>query len=127
MLRCVQRWRTSVKATHLVVAIHDYFARLRYAETQIATKSHRRADDSETDRRNVHAPGPVPEGADLGEVEVYDQWALPFIRVHHVAKLAEVIDDDMSSFVNVEELNAFTAARPAQWRYEISLLPRLVT
>ena len=109
-----QRWRSSVKATHLVVAIYDYFARPRYAETQRLVEDRRQSNDSEAGSTDVQRPDPATKIT--GEDEVHDQWALPYIRVHNMAKLAEVIDDDMSSFVTVDEVNAFTSARPTKWR-----------
>ena len=45
-----------------------------------------------------------------------DQWALEYITVLRVQPLIEALDDDVSSFVTVSEVNAFTAARPLNWR-----------
>ena len=45
-----------------------------------------------------------------------DQWALEYITVLRVQPLIEALDDDVSSFVTVSEVNAFTAARPLTWR-----------
>lgn len=45
-----------------------------------------------------------------------DFWALEHISICHIQPLIEALDDDASSFVTVTEVNAFTAARPADWR-----------
>jgi hypothetical protein len=45
-----------------------------------------------------------------------DAWALRFITVQRVQPLIEAIDDDVSSFVTVSEINAFTSAAPQGWR-----------
>ena len=50
-------------------------------------------------------------------VDGKDEWALEYIGVHHVRPLIEAIDVDMSSFVSIAEINAFTAARPVDWRF----------
>lgn len=44
-----------------------------------------------------------------------DTWALQFINVFRVQQLIEAIDDDISSFVTVAEINRFTNARPNDW------------
>lgn len=44
-----------------------------------------------------------------------DLWALQYINVFRVHQLIETIDDDVSSFVTVDEVNAFTSARPLGW------------
>jgi hypothetical protein len=47
-----------------------------------------------------------------------DVWALRFITVQRVQPLIEALDDDVSSFVTVSEINAFTSAAPEGWRYD---------
>lgn len=44
-----------------------------------------------------------------------DLWALQYINVFRVQQLVEAIDDDVSSFVTVDEINAFTSERPLGW------------
>ena len=50
------------------------------------------------------------------QVVVNDQWALEYMTIVRVQPLIEAIDDDVSSFITVAEVNAFTAARPSNWR-----------
>lgn len=49
-----------------------------------------------------------------------DAWALQFINVFRVQQLIEAIDDDISSFVTVTEINRFTNARPNDWTCVLS-------
>lgn len=69
----------------------------------------------------------VEEVADTAQqeqsfVDGKDEWALEYIGVHHVRPLIEAIDVDMSSFVSIAEINTFTAARPAEWRFVLLLM-----
>ncbi len=45
-----------------------------------------------------------------------DHWTLEYITVQRAQPLIEALDGDMSSFVTIAEVNAFTAARPSHWR-----------
>lgn len=45
-----------------------------------------------------------------------DSWALEHISIRRIQPLIEALDDDASSWVTIAEVNAFTAARPADWR-----------
>ncbi|KAI0630036.1 hypothetical protein C8Q77DRAFT_236077 [Trametes polyzona] len=86
-------WKRSVEAKHLVMAIRDHFAE----------KSHGVFPKDDTSE--------VPPQA----VSRVDTWALQYITAGRIQPLLEAIDDDFSSFVTVTEVNAFTAARPAEW------------
>jgi len=107
------------------MAIHDHFdAKSGAALKHIYSLTSNATDVSAEDRLKEIAtlakdviPSMPPE----------DQWALEFISVHRVRPLIEAVDDDCSSFASVAEVNAFTASRPAGWRYVIDLfsLPRL--
>jgi hypothetical protein len=44
-----------------------------------------------------------------------DQWATQFVSIHRMQPLIEALDTDVSTFVTVAEVNAFTSARPADW------------
>lgn len=70
----------------------------------------------ESDARRVEDTDVVPDAP------IKDQWALQYIGVHLVRPLIEVIDEDVSSFVTIAEVNAFTASRPAEWRYDFTKL-----
>lgn len=50
------------------------------------------------------------------EVRAEDEWALQFISISRIQPLLEAFDDDASSLVSISEVNAFTGARPKNWR-----------
>lgn len=103
------------------MALYDHFTQERY---KLVSQT-----DALEDIRDIVSPSNVESDAKKIE-EVYDisnwehphthvkdRWALEYIGVHLVRPLIEIIDDDLSSFVTITEVNAFTAARPAEWRY----------
>ena len=45
-----------------------------------------------------------------------DEWTLEYINVTRLQAIVEAFDDDASGFITVGEANAFTTARPADWR-----------
>ncbi|TCD61202.1 hypothetical protein EIP91_008790 [Steccherinum ochraceum] len=108
-------WKTSVKAHHLVMALHDYLAQQRVI-TQSEALDHIRnvvkPENRDSDARKVDE---VAEIANVSYTKAKDRWALEYIGVHLVRPLIEVIDEDFSSFVTISEINAFTSARPADW------------
>jgi hypothetical protein len=103
-------WKGSVNALHLVMALHDHFAH----RDQVALAAIRTiADDSNTEA----AEQKVEEIADVArETSGEDLWTLQFMTVMRVDKLIEALDDDVSSFVTISEVNGFTASRPSYWR-----------
>jgi len=107
------------------MAIHDHFSEKSGAALKhIHSLTNNASDTSAEDKlkkiasvANDVIPSMPPE----------DQWTLEFISVHRVKPLIEAVDHDCSSFASVAEVNAFTACRPAGWRYVIYLffLPQL--
>lgn len=49
----------------------------------------------------------------------HDEWTLDYISVTRLQAIIEAFDDDASGFITVGEVNAFTASKPRDWRYEI--------
>jgi hypothetical protein len=45
-----------------------------------------------------------------------DEWALSYLNMHWLQPIIESFDDDASGFITVAEVNAFTDARPLDWR-----------
>ncbi|TFY62376.1 hypothetical protein EVG20_g6725 [Dentipellis fragilis] len=88
-------WKGSVKARHLVLAVHDHF----------------------TEQRQTRRPanGSLPEDTDAVKTNTSDEWALEYINIIRIQPLIEAMDDDVSSFVTISEVNAFTRARPVDW------------
>lgn len=101
----IQHWKTSVKAVHLVMALHDYFSPSR---ANLLERSYLSAETA---------------GNQESRVAPKDQWALQYIGLHLLRPLIEAIDGDVSSFVTIDEVNEFTAARPADWRFVRHILP----
>ena len=56
-------------------------------------------------------------GESAGSLVGNDKWALKYINVNYVRAILEAFDDDASGFVTVQEVNAFTRARPLDWRW----------
>lgn len=94
-----------MKARHLVIALHDHFSRA-IAPTTAPTIANLGPSD---DRASSAQRPPVDR-------RLEDAWAIQYIHVSRVLQLVEAIDDDLSTFVTVAEVNQFTRARPEKWR-----------
>ncbi|KAI1787462.1 hypothetical protein LXA43DRAFT_1029206 [Ganoderma leucocontextum] len=106
-------WRGSVKARHLVMALRDHFAEGSCAALAVIR-------DITSNPRETSASQVVDEIANIANrvdpnASEEDQWALEYITVLRIQPLIEALDDDVSSFVTVSEVNTFTAARPLTW------------
>ena len=123
----LQGWKGSVKATHFVIALHDYFTAKASRKAAITnTSSAEEAPAKAPADALADAPADAPTDAPAGTVNtdttslpdtaVEDSWALEYITVRLIQPLVEAIDDDASSFVTVSELNDFTSSRPKGWR-----------
>ena len=120
----LKHWKTSVKANHFVMALHDHFTQRRYSMSG-AQKLSSPGPPNLSDEKPVPAKEENETNAtnsDLPPFDVKDQWTLRYISAHLVRPLIEVLDEDMSSFVTIDEVNAFTAACPAEWRYVVKLI-----
>jgi len=101
-----------VKATHFIMAIYDFvFAKSNTALDEIRAMVHE--DNTTSPIENPKDAALTAEQASPAE----DSWAMEFITVHRAQPLVEEIDEDGSSFITVNEANAFTASRPEGWRY----------
>jgi len=56
-------------------------------------------------------------GESAGSLVGADKWALKYINVNRARTILEAFDDDASGFVTIQEVNAFTRARPLDWRW----------
>ena len=95
------------------MALRDHFAegsRATLAVIYDITTNERETSESQV----VHEIANIANRVDPSASE--DQWALEYITVLRVQPLIEALDDDVSSFVTVSEVNAFTTARPPNWR-----------
>ena len=114
----IQGWKGSTKAKHLVMALRDHFAESSVAALSVIRDITTQQGDADSEA----AEKVVKEVREIANrVKPDDQWALRYITVLRVQPLIEALDDDVSSFVTVSEVNAFTAARPAEWRYGLQI------
>ncbi|KAI0827868.1 hypothetical protein BC628DRAFT_1409435 [Trametes gibbosa] len=88
------RWRGIVKARHLALAIHDYYSQ--------KLDDQRRAEAQKT-------------AAPLRPIGQDDLWALECLDLMRLQRITEAFDSDVSGFVTVQEVNAFTTSRPKGW------------
>jgi hypothetical protein len=91
-----------VKARHFVMALRDFYEEQARKSLDLAVKL------TETGKQQEKPDVLVP---------TTDQWALEYITIHHVQPLIEALDDDVSGFVTIAEVNEFTTSRPANWSY----------
>ena len=56
-------------------------------------------------------------GVSAGSLVSGDKWALKYINVNRARAILEAFDDDAGGFVTTHEANAFTRARPLDWRW----------
>ena len=108
-----QGWKSSVKATHLVIAVHDHFVhKARYSQRKATNPSEslpsRRAETANHEESTTASM--------LPETPEEDMWALEYVTANRIQSLMEALDDDGSSFVTVDEVNQFTGSRPQEWR-----------
>lgn len=50
-------------------------------------------------------------------IDERDEWTLDHISVTRLQAIIEAFDDDASGFITVDQVNAFTASKPRDWRY----------
>ena len=114
-----------MKATHFVIALHDYFT-VKASRKMVATNTSSADAPPETPvEAPVEAPMETVNKTDtdlLPDTAVEDSWALEYVTVRLIQPLVEAIDDDGSSFVTVNELNEFTSSRPKGWRRVLKLM-----
>ncbi|KAF9041886.1 hypothetical protein BDZ89DRAFT_1059909 [Hymenopellis radicata] len=111
-------WKGSVKARHFVMALHDYFTERK--QHAVNDQDHALTQIRQIARDTTSADTKVQEITQVAQqapdMAVDDLWALEYVNVFRVQPLIEALDDDVSSFVTVAEVNIFTAARPLGWR-----------
>jgi hypothetical protein len=110
----IQGWKGSAKATHFVMAVHDHFSVKSSAALNqihvIATKGNPTCPAG--DLKDIAS---IAQGA-LPATPAEDLWSLEYVTAHRAQPLIEALDDDGSSFITVNEVNAFTTSRPKGWR-----------
>ncbi|TFK62123.1 hypothetical protein BDN72DRAFT_964753 [Pluteus cervinus] len=86
-------WRGSVKARHLVHALHDY-----YGDVSVLQGHERSTTEGAF-------PTLLPE----------DRWALAYVNIAHAQHIIEAVDDDGTQFVSIKEVNLFVTSSPQGW------------
>ncbi|KAI0779272.1 hypothetical protein C8Q74DRAFT_1367187 [Fomes fomentarius] len=106
-------WKGNVKATHLVMALRDHFAQGSHSALALICEKARK-DNPDPPAQIVKEVADIAAHAEM-ETTDEDRWAMQYITVLRVQPLIEAFDDDVSSFVTIAEVNAFTAACPPTW------------
>ena len=106
----LQGWKGSVKATHFVIALHDYFTAKASRKTIASTSS------ADAPAETVNKTDADVDATISPDTSAEDSWALEHINIRLIQPLIEAIDEDGSSFITVSELNEFTSSRPKTWR-----------
>ncbi|KAF8519589.1 hypothetical protein BU17DRAFT_89697 [Hysterangium stoloniferum] len=109
----LQNARSSVKARHLVLALHDYFIDL----DKNVSPDPNTNNNPQPKQLGVEALSLA--GTDLSEGDrssmeslQKDKWCIPFLSLERVPAIAEAIDDDASGFIRVAEVNDFYRQKP---------------
>ncbi len=100
------------------MALHDHFTERKQhdvnAQDNALMQIRQIAQDTTSADTKVQEITQVAQ--QVPAMDVDDLWALEYVNVFRVQPLIEALDDDVSSFVTVAEVNVFTAARPLGWR-----------
>jgi hypothetical protein len=87
-----------VKTKSLVLALREHYVE---KDRQLVYDSATNASGSNPDTRSTK--------------QAQDAWAFKHITTARLQPLIEVLDEDLSSFVTISEVNAFTASKPRGW------------
>jgi hypothetical protein len=71
-----------------------------------------------TPRHSATAPD-VIQSIPRATIITEDRWTLQYIRVDRLRYVLDAIDTDVSGFITVNEVNAFTQGRPSDWRWAL--------
>ncbi|KAF8181171.1 hypothetical protein K438DRAFT_1679952 [Mycena galopus ATCC 62051] len=122
-------WRGSVKARHFVVALQDHFLQKYSKEDQEmsdaigdAAQGISRPISPALSVGSAGTDGPPPSvlvpralEARTAHHELEDRWAIDYITLTRVQPILEAFDGDGSGWISVQEANAFTSSRPADY------------
>jgi hypothetical protein len=120
-----QGWKGTTKARSLVMALREYYVEHHRASTSGDHEALQEIREiisakEEPDSTKVQEITQVTDRGVHG-VHAEDEWALEYITLSRVQPLLEAFDDDASTLVSVSEVNAFSSARPKNWRYVLSI------
>ncbi|KAK0188332.1 hypothetical protein F5146DRAFT_1002424 [Armillaria mellea] len=108
-------WKgSSVKARHLILALHDYFT------DRLKTPTRSSSPTSMLSPPGFETGSPVRSPISPGYFslrENTDQWTLAYLNISHLQPILEAVDDDATGFITIKEINTFTnvKSRPQDW------------
>ncbi len=112
-----QGWKgSSVKAKHLILALHDYFTDRLKAPTRGSSPI------SMLSPSGFEPGGPIKSPISPGDFSLKgktDQWTLAYLNISHLQPILEAVDDDATGFITIKEINTFTnvKSRPPNWTW----------
>ncbi|KAK0505331.1 hypothetical protein EDD18DRAFT_1060761, partial [Armillaria luteobubalina] len=106
-------WRGSVKAKHLVLALHDYLIDKLGALSASPMMSPGASEPGSP----IFSPlSAVSVTGDFFSLKCKnDRWALAYFNVARVQPILEAMDDDATGFITTKEINNFTKSIPPGW------------
>ncbi|KAH7909808.1 hypothetical protein BJ138DRAFT_1010091 [Hygrophoropsis aurantiaca] len=113
-------WKGSVKASHFILALHDYFVdKFREVDEQFlaATPPSAMVPFSPEEGPCLSAMLDIafPNYQPRGKQD--DRWTLDYVNISRIQSIMESFDVDGSGFINIYEANSFTDARPKSWSF----------
>ncbi|KAK0215121.1 hypothetical protein IW262DRAFT_1278423, partial [Armillaria fumosa] len=108
-------WKgSSVKAKHLILALHDYFTDRLKAPTRSSSPT------SMLSPPFFEMGSPIKSPISPGHFSLRgktDQWTLAYLNISHLQPILEAVDDDATGFITIKEINTFTnvKSRPQDW------------
>ncbi|KAF8520943.1 hypothetical protein BU17DRAFT_88537 [Hysterangium stoloniferum] len=111
-----QVWRgmkapSSVKARHLILSLHDYYTDLLAEGLSHNVPAPEDNPPTSPDQTQVEANMNL-DGLTTSLSIVEDTWCLEYISIGNVPAIEEAIDDDVSGFIKVNEVNEFHSQKP---------------
>lgn len=116
-----QGWKSTIKARHFVLALHDYFVEEYHKVETAEAASYLPSPSGNSNLSATSEYFDEQQLADAAEQQkpkhdLNDKWALAYLNILHVQPILEAFDDDGTGFVSVKEANEFTSSRPKDWR-----------
>ncbi|KAF8518252.1 hypothetical protein BU17DRAFT_91087 [Hysterangium stoloniferum] len=116
------RASSSVKARVFVLALHDYYVDRLSDPPPVDYMVKRTTSNTELNIEDNSSLSPSLFGSDTHteysttiESLEEDQWCLSFLSVGRAPAIAEAIDDDVSGFIKIAEVNDFYHEKPPEF------------
>ncbi|TDL25419.1 hypothetical protein BD410DRAFT_826665 [Rickenella mellea] len=107
---------SSVKARYFVLALHDHYLD-QYENMNTFAGMHLDRDIAPPSPTLSHAETEAPNAdGDTAFLQdspaEADKWCLQYLSIQNISPLAEAIDDDVSGFIKIAEVNNFSNDKP---------------